>query len=104
MIAVVEMPAIPLMEFDDARQAMIEPRPLTLDVRLPERAVMCFFPEVLDELCEAGAADVIGEFSADTGGGFILRVGDGDGAVCIVFPGMGAPLAAHRLERMIASG
>jgi uridine phosphorylase len=99
----VVMDAAPLFEFDPS-PGLIEPRPPVLSEPLPHRVVLAFFPELLADLSSTHGGRRIGGFSAETGGGDIMVIGHGADAVTLVHPGMGAPLAAHHLEQLIAAG
>jgi uridine phosphorylase len=93
----------PLFEFDPS-PGLIGPRPPALSEPLPHRVVLAFFPELLSALSTTHGGRRIGGFSVETGGGDILIIGQGTDAVAVVHPGMGAPLAAHHLEQLIAAG
>jgi uridine phosphorylase len=71
---------------------------------MPQRAVLCFFNEILAARAEAGELVAIGRFSREIGGA-PLYLADVDGEpIAVCHPGVGAPLAAHHLENLIASG
>jgi uridine phosphorylase len=69
---------LPLTEFDPEPDALISPAPPALTEPLPERVVMCFFPEVVAGLADTHGARRIGEFSRELGGHAIYRVDHGD--------------------------
>lgn len=95
---------LPLMEFDPACEAVITPSPPTLTEPLPERVVMCFFPEVVDALPDSHHARPIGTFSRELGGHTIYRVTHDGIPVAVFHPGVGAPLAVQHFEKAIAAG
>jgi uridine phosphorylase len=104
---------IPLTEFDPDTSAVLEPSAVQYLPQLPERAVLCFFPEAMADWAERGWLERIGEFGPDVGGQPVylttasapLPEGAGPQEPVVVFhPGVGAPLAAHHLEQAIASG
>jgi uridine phosphorylase len=94
---------LPLAEFDDT-DGLIAPRSLRHDEPFPDRAVLCFFPEVLLRLEETGRAHRIARFSGESGGAPVLVVDGPAGPVVALHPGVGAPLAALHLEEVIATG
>ena len=50
----------PILEFDDDRQAALEPHKLLKPVEdIPQRAVICFFNDVLAALAETGRLEPI---------------------------------------------
>lgn len=55
--------AFPVVEFDPEPAALIEPRARRTTRPVPERAVMCFFQEVIAEACGDGKASEIGRFT-----------------------------------------
>ena len=93
-----------LQEFDPSQDSVVHPRPPQLDEPLPQRVVLCFFPEVLAALDHDPAVRRIGAFSEEVMGGAIYAVEQDGHQVAITHPGMGGPLAAHRLEQLIAAG
>ena len=44
--------AAPILEFDAAPEAVLEPRRLITAIDLPENAVVCFFQEVITTLVQ----------------------------------------------------
>ncbi|GAA3987833.1 nucleoside phosphorylase [Actinomadura viridis] len=95
---------LPLTEFDMAQEAVLTPTPPRLSEPLPERVVMCFFPEVVAGLPDSHGGRQIGEFSIEMGGHKIYRVTHDETLVAVFHPGVGAPLAAHHFEKAIAAG
>ena len=51
----VASPAVPLLEFDAGRLAIIEPSEVFEPIEIAEHCVLCFFPEVIRELVREGA-------------------------------------------------
>lgn len=95
---------IPLLEFDPDPVGVVDPA-VTLASRrgsLPERAVMCFYAEIVEAL--PGTATKIGELQAAHGVHPIWRVTHGQVDVAVFHPGVGAPLAAAFLEEAIVLG
>ena len=95
---------VPLLEFDPEPVALIEPIPLDGDRPLPERAVICFFREVIAEACGEGRAEVVSAFQWSHGDSMFYRLETERGEVGVFHPGVGAPLACGLLEDAIASG
>ena len=56
-----------LTELDPNDKALITPTPPALTEPLPERVMMCFFPEVVDDLVATHGGRHIGEFSREIG-------------------------------------
>ena len=94
---------IPLLEFDDDPTALIEPPSSRRGMdRLPERAVMCFYSEILDAL--PPDTEQFGALSAAHGRHPIWKIERHGHEIAVFHPGVGAPLAAAFLEEAIAMG
>jgi uridine phosphorylase len=94
----------PILEFDPAREALIDPPRHDLSEPVPQRAVVCFFREVIDEVCGDGQALRIDEFNWEHGSHDLYRLTVEQGELAVFHPGVGAPLAAGILEEAIAVG
>jgi uridine phosphorylase len=91
--------SVPLLEFDPSRAAFVEPVAAQGCPDAPLAAVACFFPEIVAELAKGGHA------VADLTSREPLWEIDYQGRkLGIFYPGVGAPLAASTLERVIAAG
>ncbi|GAA4543671.1 nucleoside phosphorylase [Pseudonocardia xishanensis] len=92
---------LPLLENDLDRPALLDPhRVVPRGVRLPERAVLCFFPEVVAGLEPVRTIHLSSEL-----GPWPVHVIERDGvAVAVVQPGVGAPLSVIFLEELVALG
>ncbi|MFT7601293.1 MAG: uridine phosphorylase [Acidimicrobiales bacterium] len=97
---------LPLGELDTERVAILEPQHIGGDLALPERAVLCFF---FDVLARRGADPAsgwteLGTRDIENGPRTIWQVGEGDDAVAVLNPGTGAPTSVTMLELVIAAG
>ncbi|MGJ3237412.1 MAG: nucleoside phosphorylase [Anaerolineae bacterium] len=96
---------IPILEFDPTPQALIEPSKVIQPLAdMPEHVVLCFFQEAIQHWREQGRLQVIGQLGSEIGKNPIYRLNHERGAVAIVHPGVGAPLAVGFLEETIAKG
>jgi uridine phosphorylase len=94
----------PILEFDDALEAMLEPKRLIAPMDVPEHAVACFFQDVISRLVQDHGARTIHHLKSEIGKHPIYELSV-DGRRLVVFhPGVGAPLAAGMLEEVIALG
>jgi uridine phosphorylase len=94
----------PILEFDSAAEAILEPRRLIQAIDVPEHAVACFFQDVITRLSQEHKAQVIWHLKSEIGTHPVYEL-DVDGKRLAVFhPGVGAPLAAGMLEEVIALG
>ena len=91
---------IPLLEFDGARAAFVDPASTQPQVDAPASAVACFFPETIHELTK-DSGRILMELPSREPLWEIIYHGKRLG---IFYPGLGAPLACNSLERVIAAG
>ncbi|MBN2311426.1 MAG: nucleoside phosphorylase [Candidatus Hydrogenedentes bacterium] len=97
--------AYPILEFDEETAAIIEPRAAKAPVAgMPERAVLCFFQDVIDRLQEQGALREIHALRSEMGARPVYAFSHQGREVALAQPGIGAPLAAAHLENLIALG
>jgi uridine phosphorylase len=95
----------PLMEFDAARIAIIEPSRIIAPIDIAEHCVMCFFQEVIAELVREGAqARQLHTAQSEAGDYAVYELDYGGRRLAVVHPGVGAAAAAARFERVIALG
>lgn len=101
------MDTLPILEYDPSPTAIIEPLKTPVSRPAPQRGVLCFFPEVIQSLRDAGRLTEIGVIGSELRTSlYVLRVETIPGVreVLVAHPGVGAPLAAGVLERIIALG
>lgn len=92
----------PLYEDDLDESGILDPARLARRARVPEAAVLCFFPEVVAGLADAGARRLTRLSSERETTVWETEI---DGRpVAVAHPGIGAPLAAMTLEELIAMG
>jgi uridine phosphorylase len=97
--------AIPLLEFDAGRIAIIEPSRVIKPIDIAEHCVLCFFQEVIRELVSEGAqARQVHTGRSEAGDYPVYELDYGGRRLAVVSPGVGGPAAAARLEHMIALG
>lgn len=95
-------PEIALTEFDPDPDAVIDAGATVGRHTLPERLVLCFFQDVIDVVVRD--LPVVATFGSEIGPNPAWVVGEGDDAVAVMHPGVGAPLAAAFLEEAIGAG
>jgi uridine phosphorylase len=98
---------IPLLEYDPAPEAFIEPsRVLPRLAHMPARVVMCFFAEVLAAVRASGAHDArhIIDLKSEMGINPVWALDWHGTEVAFLHPGVGAPLAGGFLDEVIALG
>jgi uridine phosphorylase len=94
----------PILEFDPAPTAVIEPSAVLAPEDVPSNVVLCFFREVIDKVVASHAVSERAPFKAEHGIHPFWEL-EWDGRRFGLFhPGVGAPLAAGFLEEAIARG
>jgi len=71
---------------------------------VPEAAVLCFFADVIEQLTSEGQASECARWRGEEGVQVLYEVDLDGGHVAVLHPGVGAALAAVRLENAIALG
>jgi uridine phosphorylase len=94
----------PILEFDPARDAILNPRKYKSVGELPHRAVLCFFHEVLKDLAENEVIVPQANLASEMGPNPIYTLDWQGQQLTVMHPGVGAPLAAGFLEELIAQG
>jgi hypothetical protein len=84
---------LPLTEFDADSPALINPRPVSTSVEIPQHAVICVFRDVIDEVCGDGRAEVVSTFTWESGNHQLFSLQVDDRRVAVFHPGVGAPQA-----------
>lgn len=95
---------MPLCEFDGESEPLFDPMPATAAGTIPRCAVICFFQEVIEEVCGQGRAEVVATYTWEHGRHPMYRLNVRGQDVAVFHPGVGAPLAAGLLEEAIATG
>jgi uridine phosphorylase len=94
----------PILEFDPAPEAFIEPSRVIRARDLPEHCVITFFKEVIDKIIDEHGAKVAVENKWEDGPHCIYEISYGGRRLAFFHPGVGAPIAAGLLEEAIAFG
>ena len=94
----------PILEYDPTPQAIVEPEGPRLSEPVPDRAVLCFFLDVLDLLKAEGKLVEIGCLGSEMGLNPVYRLEHAGQRLLVVHPGVGAALAGGFTEELIASG
>ena len=94
----------PILEFDPAERAVIEPSEQIDPSPVPEHCVPCFFADVISNLVESGRAKEAACMRSEMGKHALLLM-DVDGREVAVYqPGISAAFAAAMLDEVIAHG
>lgn len=93
---------LPLLEFDPDREALIEPGAWHPRGGVPERAVYCFFPEVVEKVGKGGRVAV--GFRSEIGKHLVYEIEHRGAPLAVMHAGIGAPAAVFLFEDLIARG
>ncbi len=96
--------AYPILEFDPTREAVLEPARIVAARDVPDRAVVCFFQDVISRLVQQGKLSVIAHLRSEIGAHPVYELAHDGRRLAVFHPGVGAPLAAGLLEEVIALG
>ena len=94
----------PILEFDPAPEAFIEPSKIICARDLPEHCVICFFKEVIDQVIVEHEAEITVENKWEDGVHCIYEISYKNRRLAFFHPGVGAPVSAGLLEEAIAFG
>ncbi len=94
----------PILEYDPALEAMIEPKRVIKPRPVPEYCVICFFKEVLDKVVNENQAQMIVENKWEDGPHPLYEIRYREQRVAFFHPGVGGAIAANLLEEVIAFG
>jgi uridine phosphorylase len=97
-------PEAPILEFDPAPSAVIEPGEVIEPIDAPLHVVLCFFQDVITTVVDELDGRVIDHVVSEIGRNPIYEVELEGRRLGIVHPGVGAPLAAGFLEELVARG
>jgi uridine phosphorylase len=94
----------PILEFDPAPSAIVEPSVLVKARDVPECVVLCFFQDIIERVVRDHGGREIMHLRSEIGDNPIYEIRHDGRRLAIVHPGVGAPLAAGFLEELIALG
>lgn len=94
----------PILEFDPARKAIIEPSCPADATDTPQRGVVCFLGNVLNDVVAACPSRELSPFRSEMGTLPVYEIEWRGERLAAFHPGVGSPLAAARIEEMIARG
>jgi uridine phosphorylase len=94
----------PILDFDPARDAVLEPHLAIETFDLPQHVVLCFFRDAITSFVEERGGHEIGRLASELGSHPVFEV-DLDGRrLAVAQAGVGAPLAAAWLDELITLG
>jgi uridine phosphorylase len=94
----------PILEFDPASKAIIEPKEQVEKLDVPEHCVITFFREVLDKLHDENQAKILTTHRWADADRHLYELNFQGGRLAAIHPGVGAALTCGILEEIIARG
>ncbi len=94
----------PILEYDAARRAYIEPSKAITPRDMPEHCVVCYFREVLEQVVAEYSARMLVQNRWEDGTHPVYEIAYQDRRLAFYHPGIGAALSAALLEEVIAFG
>ena len=94
----------PILEYDEAQEAVIEPSRVIRRQDVPDHAVACFFQDAISRLIQEHEAKVIKHLKSEIGRHPVYEIQMNGKRLAVFHPGVGAPFASAFLEEMIALG
>lgn len=94
----------PILEFDETREAFIEPSKVIRPRDIPENIVICFFRETLGKIVAEHNAKIVVENKWEDGPHPLYEIEHNGQRLGFYHPGIGSALSASLLEEMIAYG
>lgn len=94
----------PILEYDPAPEAIIEPSRAIRPQDVPEVCVICFFRDVLEKIVAERQARVIVQNRWEDGPHPVYEIEHRARRLALLHPGVGSALAAGLLEEVIAFG
>jgi len=94
----------PILEYDPAPKAIVEPTEVIPNINPPERCIVCFFREILEKYEANGYLTPIHKLGSEIGVNLLYEFKFAGERIATYFPGVGAPLAGGFLDEVIALG
>jgi len=92
----------PILEFDKSSTAVIEPRAIIKPRDVPQHCVLCFFQDVIEEVCREGT--VVAASKSELVTHPMYEIDFAGRRLAVMHPGVGAPVSAAIMEEAIAYG
>lgn len=94
----------PILEFDNAKEALIEPSKILKRIDIPECCVLPIYDTVITALREQGRLSHVNDIRTSLGPMPVFQMEHVGRSVAVAHPGLCAPFAAAVLEELIAFG
>jgi uridine phosphorylase len=94
----------PILEYDPARDAVVEPHIAIKRFDMPPHVVLCFFRDAIAAFVEAVGGREIGRLGSEIGVFPVFEIQLDGQRIAVAQAGVGAPLAAGWLDELITLG
>lgn len=94
----------PILEFDPADNAIIDPKKEIKAIDIPEHCVICFFQDVINKLNQHKKLTRVAVQKSEVGKHPVYTLEFREQKIALYHPGVGASLCAGLLEEVIARG
>lgn len=94
----------PILEFDDDKNAFINPSTIHKEIEISENAVLCFFGDAIDKLKKELTFDVVYTLRSETYFYPVYEFQYKNKKIVVVHISVGAPVAAGMIEELNAIG
>jgi uridine phosphorylase len=101
---VIDPDQAPILEYDPARNAVVEPHIAIKSFDVPAHVVLCFFREAIATYVEELGGREIGRLGSEIGSFPVFEVEVDGQRLAVAQAGVGAPLAAGWLDELITLG
>ena len=91
--------ALPILEYDGAREAILEPSRVVDPIDAPEHCVICFFAEVIESLVENHAAKVLAHSISQIGQHPLYEIDYKGRRLAFFHPGIGSMAGGRKLRK-----
>ncbi len=99
-----EPSSYPILEFDPAPEAVVEPSRVFQPRDIPEHCVICFFGEVIEKIVNEKHAKIVATNHWSDRPYHLYEIEHEGKRLVFIHPGVGGPMAAGTLEDEIAYG
>ena len=94
----------PILEYDEDRNAFIRPSDVVKPIDIPERCVLCFFPEAIEKILAEYPHKIVANFIAAALNVPVYELDYKGEKLALIQAGVGAPIAAGQIEELTAMG
>lgn len=94
----------PILEYDPARKAILEPGEMLPPIDIAEHCVLSFFQDVISDLKEAGHLQQVFKLGSERGPNPVYEISIDGQRLVVMHAGVGAPVSAAFMDELIALG